>query len=131
MLSSSVDHDMPDISEVPISKSGDIPSDLTASGATIEDTAVPSSTYNQIPSAKKTLQCKFCKQQYLHKSSLSRHVNNMHTIQRRKTEWRQTDCELLVKGNQVKVPLQLHFIVFPPHLKASVNLLNGRKKKSE
>ena len=51
VLSSSFD--MPDISEVPISTSDDIPSHLTASGATKEDTAVPSSTCNQIPSAKK------------------------------------------------------------------------------
>ena len=108
VLFSSVD--MPDISEVPISKSDDIPSHLTASGATKEDTAVPSSTCNQIPSAKKTSQCKFCKQQYLHNGMLITCTVN----KGERPSGDRPTVNFVVKGNQVKVPLQLHFIVFSP-----------------
>ena len=97
---------MPDISEVPIGKSDDIPSDLTASGATKEDMAVPSSTYNQIPSAKKLYNASFvnsntCTKADCHDMLITCTLNKGE----RASGYRPT-VNFVVKGNQVKVPLQ-------------------------
>ena len=43
----------------------------------------------QTASTNKTLQCKFCNQQYLHKSSLSRHIRTVHNEEKGRIE-----CEL-------------------------------------
>ena len=54
-----------------------------------EDIAVSTPCKNQTSDANKPLQCKFCNQQYLHRSSLSRHTKTVHS-----DKTGTIDCEL-------------------------------------
>ena len=54
-----------------------------------EDIAVSTPCNNQTSVANKPLQCKFCNQQYLHRSSLSRHIKTVHS-----DKTGTIDCEL-------------------------------------
>lgn len=53
-----------------------------------EDTAI-STFHNKLSDSKRIIQCKYCSQQYLHRSSLSRHISTVHS---EKTGT--IDCEL-------------------------------------